>query len=904
MPYRPSRRYRPSRPTHLSPAAKRAALTHYYRRSTGSGSSVLGTVVSLALVGLLALFLTGSVVLGAAAVTVVHGLEADLPDPARLEQLDFAQPTIIYDRTGTVELARFQAERRRVVTFDEVPRLVLDATTAAEDRTFWENDGFDAQAIAAAAVENVTGESDRGASTITQQLVRARLLPEEYLRPDADRYLRKAKEVLQAARLTEAFPGENGKRRIITAYLNQIYYGHQAYGFAAAADVYFGVTDLHKLTPAQVALLAALPKSPSTLDPYRFAKPDAEGRLVVPRDAPPVQRRDYVLQGMRDARWTKLADWQLRRAMAEPVILAGERPLIYRAPHFTWQVRRALDAIVADMAPVERGGYRVITTLDLKAQGLAEKYIVAASILPNLSRKDMNRAIERLKLKQDADWIGRLRGRDVHNGAMAAIDYRTGEVLAYVGSADYYRTDMASREFDPQYDVAGVGYRQPGSAWKPIVYASAFEDRRLTAGSLLLDITTAFGRDPRTGKVWAPQDADEKERGPVTVRKALQYSLNIPAIKAMGRAGPTNVARHAEEMGVRFSGGALALEQAGLAGAIGTVEVRLTDLLSAYGTLANGGVRAEPRLIREVRSAEGRIVYAADKPATSQVISAEAAYLVSDILAGNTNPRENLIWGPLFHIDNGPRGERRPAALKTGTTNDTRDLSAYGYLAPPKEADLPALAVGVWMGNSDHSQPSGDEATFASDGPARVWKAFLRDFTRKWPIADFPRPKGLVEATIDAFSGGRPGPWTRETRRELFIAGTEPGGPRQVDENGLLYSRFCGGWGVDPVGAEPGPRAWDEAAADWAARARRGVGRVGEFGTATAYLWGESSWGGRIIGSCRRPPRPPDDVRDRGGGGGGNQKPPKPPQPTPPPNEGGGGGDGDSAIIAPPLVTL
>jgi membrane peptidoglycan carboxypeptidase len=272
---------------------------------------------------------------------------------------------------------------------------------------------------------------------------------------------------------------------------------------------------------------------------------------------------------------------------------------------------------------------------------------------------------------------------------------------------------------------------------------------------------------------------------------------------------------------------------------------------------------------------------------------------VSDILAGNTNPRENLIWGPLFHIDNGPRGERRPAALKTGTTNDTRDLSAYGYLAPPREGDLPGLAVGVWMGNSDHSQPLGDEATFASDGPARVWKAFLRDYTRDWPIADFPRPKGLVEATIDAFSGGRPGPWTRETRRELFIDGTQPGGRHQVDENGLLYSRFCGGWGVDPVGAEPGPRAWDEAAADWARRARGGVGRVGEHGTATAYLWGEHSWGGRIIGPCRpRPPRPPDRPGD--GDGGGDEKPPKPPKP---PGDGGGGG-GDTAFIAPPLATL
>jgi membrane peptidoglycan carboxypeptidase len=264
---------------------------------------------------------------------VVGSLVGGLPDPTDLTKLDFAQPTVIYDRTGTVELARFERENRRVVTYDDVPKLLLDATTAAEDRTFWQNDGFDPAAIVAAAYQNATGDNtqiERGASTITQQLVRARLLPPDVAQSN-DRYLRKVMELLQASRVTSAFPGEQGKEQIITAYLNQIYYGHQAFGIAAAAQIYFGVSDLNKLTLAQAALLAGLPKAPSTYDPYKYAVKDDQGRLVVPMDAPPVTRRAYVLNGMSTARWTKVTQAQITAALAEPVVLAGTQPSKMRA---------------------------------------------------------------------------------------------------------------------------------------------------------------------------------------------------------------------------------------------------------------------------------------------------------------------------------------------------------------------------------------------------------------------------------------------------------------------------------------------------------------------------------------------------------------------------------------------
>jgi penicillin-binding protein 1A len=226
------------------------------------------------------------------------------------------------------------------------------------------------------------------------------------------------------------------------------------------------VTDLSKLTIAQAALLAGLPKSPSTFDPYRFAKPDADGNLVVPPTAPPVVRRDWILQNLSTSRWTHLSPAELRAALAEPVVLRGDVPLEFKAPHFTWQVRRQLQAILGPDASIETGGYTVITSLDWNAQTLAEKWLAAAAIAPNLKATASASLLKSLKIGAgDRRWIQALRGKDLHNGALVAIDYRTGDVLAYAGSAGYYQDQLASPKFEPKYDAAGDGARQPGSAF-------------------------------------------------------------------------------------------------------------------------------------------------------------------------------------------------------------------------------------------------------------------------------------------------------------------------------------------------------------------------------------------------------------------------------------------------------
>ena len=846
-------------------------------RTGGNAFATLAVVGGIVVLLTSALIAGGAAVVGLAGVAAVEVLADDLPNPQQLNALTFAQPTVVYDRSGKIELGRFQREDRRVVTFSDVPRLVLDVTTTAEDRTFWTNEGYDPGAILSAVAQNVSGDGDRGASTITQQLVRARLLPAEYVLPGADRYLRKAKELIQAARVTQAFPGETGKQRIITAYLNEIFYGHDAYGIAAAAQIYFGVDDLAKLTPSQAALLAGLPQSPSELDPYRYAVKDNKGRLVVPQDAPPVERRNWILDNLHLGRWTDLTASQLTKAQSEPVVLTGDRPIHLNAPHFTWQVRRQLEQILGGRDKVETGGYTVITTLDWRVQQLAERWLQAGVVAPNLrTRSAQERLLSKLKIPQgDRRWIRTLRGKDIHNAALVAVDYRTGDVIAYAGSAGYYRDDLASKKFDPKFDAAGDGTRQPGSAWKPIVYSTAFDQRRLTPGSLLLDVTTTFDR----GQDWAPRDADGLDRGPVLVRNALQYSLNVPAIRALQRVGNEAVANEAAKMGIRFAGGKKAFLQAGLAGALGTVEVRPLDLTAAYGVLGNGGVLEPTHLIREIRDGAGEVVYEA--PATGkQVLSAASAFQVSNVLQGNTDPRQNPIWSAALRIQNGPHGEYRPMAVKTGTATEARDLATYGYLPPPSDRSKPAVAVGLWMGNSDHSMPRSNNPAISLTGAAPLWRAFVRDMSAKQPVAQFARPKGVAEATIDAWTGGRPGAWTKNTTREYFAAGTQPGGASAVDPAGLLYSRRCGTWQVDPVKAELGPASWDADVANWLSRARRGVGVAGPLDSRTAYFWGRTNWGGSLLGACA-PPQPTrrsneSGADDRGGGH----------------HRGGGGGDG------------
>ncbi len=604
--------------------------------------------------------------------------------------------------------------------------------------------------------------------------------------------------------------------------------GHNAYGVSAAANVYFG-TSMSKLTLAQVALLAGLPQSPSVLDPYRYAKTTTrkgETRIIVPSceytlnaagqaqakggctEVAPVQRRNYILRAILDnnTRWTHITPEQYLEALNEPIVLVGDKVLRYKAPHFVWAMKNKLDQILIDRDPADIGGYKVITTLEWRAQQIAEKSVTMGATLPFLYGSRYTKAVRSLKVSAaDRSWINKLRGRGAHNAALVALDYRTGDILAYVGSADYYdRYKLRGKKFNPQYDVAGLGYRQPGSAWKPMVYTTAFDERVLTPGSVLLDITTYFA------PAWDPKDADGRNRGPVLARYALQQSLNIPAIRALGKLGTKALDQYTYKAGLTYPHGRKMIGQAGLAAAIGTVEVRLLELTAAYGAFGDEGRVTEPRYILSIQDPRGKTVYKADDPVKRKVWSPQAAWLTANILAGNSDPKQNPYWGKNFQLLNGPGGRRRIMALKTGTTNGVKDVSTYGLLPQPANKKAPAIAVGVWMGNSDNTSPRFTSLeVFATDSAGKVWKSFMRDYTNGMPVADFKRPKGVTQAVIDAYSGGKPGKWTRGTKKEWFITGTEPGSKGAVDKPGLLYDKRCGTYLVDLTNADAGmPSSW------------------------------------------------------------------------------------------------
>ncbi len=595
-------------------------------------------------------------------------------------------------------LATFARERRDVVTFDQIPPVMVDATTSIEDKTFWENAGFDPLGIISAGLDTLSGNA-RGASTITQQLVRNRLLPESAF---TTTYERKIREIIQSIRLTQAFPGEEGKKAIIAAYLNDNFFGNNSYGIAAAARGYWGIS-LDKLTLAQAAILAGLVQSPSTYDLIRNAVeeelPDGTTRLVVPADSPVVVRRNRVIEQMRTRSVLTAGVYTAEdydRAMQEPVILTPPANRRILAPHFVLQARSELGRILcgpdaADNCPqVDSGGYSVITTLDWRLQRMAEKWTEAGARAPNA--KDTAAYLEKLKIPYQS-WIKNMRGTGVHNGALAAVDYRTGQVYAYTGSAGFYL--KGNKKFQPQFDVLEDGWRQPGSAFKPINYVVGIEDRTLTAATMFMDVVTDFGGG------WTPVDADRMERGPLRLRQALQVSLNIPAIKAAIRIGPDRVYERAKDFGIRYQS---PTNPGGAAIAIGTVEVHMIDLIGAYGAIANGGVLMPRTTILEVRNARGEKIWPlqAAAPAGKRVVSPQAAFIVSDILSSNTDPAQNPFWSKRA-IYNGKT--RRPAALKTGTTDSTIDLTAVGFLAPPEDPNAPALVVGAWMGNSDNSEP-------------------------------------------------------------------------------------------------------------------------------------------------------------------------------------------------------
>jgi 1A family penicillin-binding protein len=643
-------------------------------------------------------------------------LVAGLPRLDDLHRYAGAPSSKVYDRHGELlfEMPPPYTGRHSPVPLDEMPKALLQATVATEDASFYENAGVDGWAILRSAWLNLrSGQIVSGASTITQQLARNLLMsPEERYEQTLTRKLR---EAILAWRITRRY----SKDEILALYLNEIYFGNLAYGVEAAAQTYFG-KHVRDLDLAECAMLAGLPQSPPLHNPFENPE-NARARQAVVLSL--MVRQDYIT-----------AD-QARRAEEEKLYYAPA-PFDIQAPHFVMYVRGLLEQELG-LERLEQGDLQVYTTLDLKLNETARDIV-----RQHLARLAECQTSTRSNAQQTHCPPG---GHNVRNAALVALDPQTGEILAMVGSPDY---------FSARIDGAVNGttaLRQPGSSIKPITYAAAFEKGTLTPASMMLDVRTSFLT--KEGASYVPLNYDLQFRGPVRLREALASSYNLVAVKVLEAIGVETMTGLARRLGISTFDDP---DRLGLAVTLGGGEVRLLELTAAFAALANGGRAVQPVAVRRVEDAEGHVLWSATPGLGEQVVDERVAYLITDILSDEEARSPSFGLGSALKLS-------RPAAVKTGTTTDFRDNWTVGY--------TPELVAGVWVGNADN-EPMRDVSGIS--GAAPIWHDFVELALNGQPIRAFERPEGLVEVEVCALSGLLPEPDCPHRVTDLFVEGTEP----------------------------------------------------------------------------------------------------------------------------------
>ena len=674
---------------------------------------------------------------GMAALLCIGGyfwFSTDLPAPARLRDRAALGSTRILDRRGQLlyELPDPLSGRQRPVALHDIPLALRQATIAIEDAGFYQNSGVELSGILRAAWMDLQSRAIvAGGSTITQQLARGFLLdPELAQRRTLDRKLR---EAVLALKLTAGYPKDD----ILALYLNQTYYGGMSYGVEAAARHFFG-KPARDLDLAESALLAGLPQAPARYDPF------------ADRAAAQARQSD-VLDAM--ARAGAITAAQGAAAKSEPLQFAADDERM-RTPHFVQYVLGLLDAQLGPEV-VARGGLTVTTTLDVDLQDAAQALL--------------RRQVALLATPRDGGPDHRVR-----NGAVVVLDPSSGAILTMVGSPNF--DDTASQG---QVNAA-LARRQPGSAIKPLTYAAALE-RGWTPASTILDIPTTF--QTREGRPYAPQNYDRAYHGPLALREALATSSNVAAVRVLDSIGIPALLDMAKRLGITTLGEAGSAGRYGLSLTLGGGEVTPLELTAAFGAFANGGRRVDPYSIVSVTDAQGfsliderrktkdegsALLGGSSVPSSfvlrpsfeeQQVLSAQIAYLITDILSDRYARMRAFGAQSALDID-------RPAAAKTGTTSDWRDNWTIGY--------SPDRVVGVWVGNAD-GQPM--EAISGVSGAGPLWHDVMLAAHRGLPARQFTRPAGIVELTICAEGGLLPTPSCPATRRERFLAGSEPHQP-------------------------------------------------------------------------------------------------------------------------------
>lgn len=599
----------------------------------------------------------------------------DLPDPNRLTDRPIDQSTKIYDRTGQHLLFEvFAEEKRTLVQLEDIPDWLIKGVIATEDTEFYSHHGIRPLSILrAVAVGLLPGKRIAGTSTLTQQLVKNAILTDER------RISRKIKEAILSIRLEQKFT----KDQILQIYFNEIPYGSTNYGVESASQSYFGKS-VKDLTLAESATLAGMPKAPSTyLNNHERLK----------------ERRDFVLRRMFEEGY--ITEEEKDAAQAEPLNLSQEFGDI-KAPHFVLYVKEQLVEMF-DEKTVDTGGLKVITSLDWDKQQIAEKVF-------------------------DEKGTEVLEAAGADNLSLVSMDPRTGEILTMMGSKDFY-----DEEIDGQFNVATLGLRQPGSSFKPIVYTAAFE-KGYTPETVLFDVVTDFGS--ASGQSYKPLNYNLKELGPVTMRQALQGSLNIPAVKALYLVGEKKGVEFAERLGYSSLGEG----DFGLSLVLGGGEVKLLDHVTAYSVFANGGTKYAPVSILSVEDSKGDFLYEWEKPKGEKVLDAAVAATISNVLSDDAARAYAFGAGSVLTLPG------RPVAAKTGTTNNYVDGWTIGY--------TPSLVTGVWGGNTDNSPMKRGFGGSAVAGP--VWNAFMKEALAGTTAEAFPNPppNDTDKAVLNGSEGG------------------------------------------------------------------------------------------------------------------------------------------------------
>jgi len=675
----------------------------------------------------------GAVALGLIGLIVIGVYSRDLPDPDKLIDRQVAQSTKIYDRTGESLLYEISGDQKRtIIELEDLPDYAAQAVIALEDKTYYEHSGFNYRRLVLAVIKKLTGSRGPGASTLTSQLVKNAILsPERTIS-------RKLKEFILVFQIERKFD----KDQILQLYLNEIPYGSTAYGIESAANYYFDKS-ARDINIAESALLAAIIQRPTFYSPYG----NNVDRLLA--------RKDVTLNLMAEQGF--ITEAERDEAKAFELDFKAKREEI-TAPHFVFHVREQLVEKYGEHL-VNQGGLVVKTTLDL------EKQVIAEEVIEEQHEANLNNGAS--------------------NNALVSLDPKTGEILAMVGSVDYF-----DEEIDGQVNVA-TRPRQPGSSMKPIVYTLAWA-RGYSPATMVFDVVTKF---PATGNVYEPKNYDLSERGPVSLRKALQGSLNIPAVKALYLVGVNNFLDFAEELGYstfedrsRF----------GLSVVLGGAEVTLLEHTAAYATLAANGEYHEPLALLEVSTNEGEVLDTFESK-SRQAIDENIAKITTNVLSDNG--ARAFVFGLGSPLQLGSR----PAAAKTGTTNDYRDAWTMGY--------TPSLATGVWGGNNDFSEMN--RGAGGSLVAAPIWQAYMLKALEDTPVESFapatlPKPEkavlsgqgfGFTQVTIDRASEKLATDLTPESFREerLFIEAhsilhyidkSNPNGPIPVPPSDPQYSNW------------------------------------------------------------------------------------------------------------------